>query len=350
MIRITRYFNRVSLILAILLLVGLYLPAEETRAPIQNNDFYDNNEFHALRGLEIEVGGEIVNPGKVDVSRLALRCLNVSEAVLAKGKQTFVGSYTYRGYSLFDILKERYLDKKNRREFPSIIDLLVRVENKQGEKVVLSWGEIFYPTALHRIIVAVQVARIIPSKTGERWPLPRQAKLVCGDDLFADRNIKNPSKITVFSAPLHFKVRRNLKPLYSGSIDVYAGKKKVGVIDKLAEQLPVMTYPSVFYGRGKGFHGIRYFEGRLLKSVLAEYAHLDRENVRRGYWVVSAADGYRVAITFAELFNRSDHKEFLIYDTGAGQDTGRFKLFPSADFFSDRAVKAVTGIYFMHIK
>jgi hypothetical protein len=316
----------------------------------ENNDFYDNNEFHTLQGFDIEVVGEIVNPGKVDVSRLPLRSLNVSEAVLAKGKQTFIGSYTYRGYSLFDILKERYLDKKNKREFSPIIDLLVKVENKQGDKVVLSWGEIFYPAALHRIIAAVQVARIIPSKTGERWPLPRQARLVCGDDLFADRNIDNPSKITVFSVPLHFKVRRHLNPLYSGRIDVFAGKKKIDVIEKLGEQLPVRAYPSVFYGRGRGFHGIRYFEGKLLKAVLAEYADLDRENVRRGYWVVSAADGYRVAITFAELFNRSDQKEFLIYDTGAGRDTGRFKLFPPADFFSDRAVKAVSGIYFMHIK
>ncbi len=333
----------------ILLLAGIYLPAEETQEPIQNNDFYDNNEFHTLRGLDVEVGGEIVNPGKVDFSRLPLRSLNVSEAVLAGGKQTFVGSYTYRGYSLFDILKERVLDKKNKQEFSPIIDLLVKVENRQGDKVVLSWGEIFYPAALHRIIVAAQVARIIPAKTGEMWPLPRQAKLVCGDDLFADRNIENPSKITVFSAPLHFKVRRNLKPLYSGKIGVYSGERKIGIIEKLADKLPVRTYPSVFYGRGKGFHGIRYFEGKLLKSVLAEYAGLDRKNVRRGYWVISAVDGYRVAITFAELFNRSDQKEFLICDTGAGKDTGRFKLFPSADFFSDRAVKAIAGIYFMRI-
>lgn len=315
----------------------------------ENNDFYDNNEFKALQGVDIEVVGEIVNPGKVDLTLMPLRSVNVSEAILAEKEQKFIGSYTYRGYSLFDILKERYLDKKNKKEFPPIIDLLVKVENRQGDKVIVSWGEIFYPTALHRIIIVTQAARIVPSKTKEMWPLPRKTKLVCADDLFTNRYIEHPSRITVFSASLHFKVDQGLKPLYSSSFDIYSGEERLANIDKLDKDLPSRSNPSVFYGRGKGYHGIRSFEGKLLKSLLAEYITLDPQNIMTGYWVVSAADGYRVTVSFAELCNRSDQKEFLIYDIGSGRDSGRFKLFPAADFFSDRAVKAISGIHFRRI-
>ncbi len=315
----------------------------------ENNDFYDNTPFIAMEGIDIEVAGEVVNPGKVDFKQLPLRTLNVSEAVVTKDGQKFVGSYTYRGYSLFDIIKERFVDKKNEKEFESIIDLLVSVENKQGGRVVLSWGEIYYPTALHRILVATEVARIVPSRTKEQWPLPRKAKLVCGNDLFANRNIESPAKITVFALPMSFKVDRGLDPLYSGAIAVYKNGEKAGSIEELDKGLSEREYPSVFYGRGKGFHGIKNFKGNMLRQVLAQYMDVNDTNLQKVYLAVAAADGYRVAISFAELFNRNDQAEFLIYATQKNEDAGRFKLFPAPDFFSDRAVKAISSIHFLTV-
>ena len=79
--------------------------------------------------------------------------------------------------------------KKHQAGFRSIIDLMVAVENAAGEKVVLSWGEIYYPSALHRILIADRVAPIIPSETKENWPLPDAMKLVCGNDLVSERGI-----------------------------------------------------------------------------------------------------------------------------------------------------------------
>lgn len=319
-------------------------------AQTENNDFYDNNPFVKLEGGDIEVVGEIVKSGKVNLKDLPLRTVNVSEAVLAKEGQKFVGSYTYRGYSLFDIIKERFVDKKNEKEFGSIIDLMVSVENKNGEKVVFSWGEIYYPTVLHRIIVATEATRIIPSKTKEMWPLPTKVKLVCGNDLFSNRNIDIPSKITVFSVPMSFKVDRKLSPLYSETIAVFKDGKQVGTIGEFSEKTPQRVFPSVFYGRGRGFHGIKYFKGAMLRDLLADYVKVDDATLKTQYLAVAAADGYRVAISVGELINRNDQAVFLLVDVGNGKDGGRFKIFPAPDFFSDRAVKAISSIHFLTIE
>lgn len=331
--------------LCVLLVSSLMLFPAQT----ENNDFYDNTPFVKLNGCEIEVTGEIVKSGTVNVKDLPLRTVNVSEAVLTASGQKFVGSYTYRGYSLFDIIKESFVDKKNEKEFGSIIDLMVSVENKSGDKVVLSWGEIYYPTVLHRILVATEVARIIPSKTKEKWPLPQKAKLVCGNDLFANRNIEMPAKITVFSVPMSFKVDRHLSPLYSESIAVFKDGKKVGVVSQLEKKLQQRVYPSVFYGRGRGFHGIKHFKGAMLREVLADYLTVDADAVKKVYLAVAAADGYRVAISAAELFNRNDQAEFLLVPLDKEEKGGLFKIFPAPDFFSDRAVKAIASIHFLTI-
>lgn len=330
------------------LTIVLCLPLFSVRE--KNNDFYDNTPSIQLKGPDIEVKGEISNPGKVDFSELPLRSLIVREAVFQDEKQVFIGSYRYQGYSLFDILKERFVDKRNKEEFGSVIDLLVVVENTRGEKTVFSWGEIYYPSVLHRIIVATRVSRIIPSKTKEKWPLPEKIKLVCANDMMSERNLENPIKITVYSSPLSFKIRRNLKTRYSGKMNVIQNHHKRIEIDHLDENLEGRTYPSVFYGRGRGFHGIQFFKGKLLKSLLHQTVAFNRKNIRSGYFVVSAVDGYRVVISFSELFNRNDQVDFLIIDKGEGSKKGRFRLFPAPDFFSDRAVHTIDSIFFRQIK
>ena len=273
----------------------------------ENNDFYDNTPEKKLAGsLKIEVVGEVANPGPVDLGTLPRRSIIIREASLAKGEIAFIGSYRYDGYSLFDILKEKIVAKKNQAEFKSIIDLLVVVEDQKGEKVVLSWGEIYYPTALHRILIADRVAPIIPSETKENWPLPERTKLVCGNDLISERNIENPVKITVFSAALSFPSRKGLKPLYAPGFQVYSGKGEAAVFNMAQANIEKRVYPSVFYGRGKGFHGINFFSGILLKDTLRNFFAANRESLQRGYVIAAAIDGYRVAMSCSELFNRND--------------------------------------------
>ena len=326
----------------VLLALALACPAQE------NNDFYDDTPVKNLPGiLSIEVLGEVADPGTVNLENLPRRSLIVREARLEKGEISFIGSYRYDGYSLFDILKEKVVAKKNQVEFNSIIDLLVAVENANGDKVILSWGEIYYPNTLHRILIADRVAPIIPSKTKENWPLPDAMKLVCGNDQISERNIKSPTRITVFSAPLSFPGKKGQTPLYAANFPVLRPGAQPVAFAAAKTKAEQRVYPSVFYGRGKGFHGIQYFSGSLLKEALKKYVTLDSETLRRGYLVAASVDGYRITMSYSELFNRNDQCEFLLIDRGKDPDGGRYTIFPAPDFFSDRAVKAVSAIQFV---
>jgi len=70
---------------------------------------------------------------------------------------------------------------------------------------------------------------------------------------------------------------------------------------------------------------------------------LNEELAAKGYAVLVGDDGYRAVYSLSELFNRNDFQEVLLYDQG-NKDGGRFAVFASMDFFSDRAVKALKEI------
>ena len=164
----------------------------------QTNDFYDDAPTVKLKGsTKILVTGELQKDVTIDVTRLPKHSITVKETTLTEGKVGFTGAYRYDGYSIYDILDGVLLKKKNEAEFPPIIDLYVEITNDRGESVVFSWGEIYYPVNRHRLIIATSVARIVPSKAKDLWPLPAETKIVAGNDLITSRNISNPVKITV---------------------------------------------------------------------------------------------------------------------------------------------------------
>jgi hypothetical protein len=311
----------------------------------QTNDFYDDAETFDLKGnTTIEIAGEVSNPGKVDITTLEKRSLIIKEAFLEADSNRFLGAYRYDGFSLYDILNPFILKKKNEPEFPPIIDIYVEIEDDKGHKVTLSWGEIYYPIHRHEIIIATQVARIVPSKTKDLWPLPESVKLVVGHDLVTERNISNPVRITVRSASVSYPINRDMKPLFSERITISDGGSKTGEIAGISGVAGKLKYESVFYGRGRGIHSTTPFHGYLLKEILAPYFKADRELLRSGCFVIGSLDGYRCVYTFSEIFNRNDQAEVLLIEDIDNEDGGAYRLFPAGDFFSDRAVKAVSEI------
>ncbi len=312
------------------------------------NNFYDNVETLNLPVSTIIVEGEIANPGPVDLSSLPMRSVIVKEALPdTDGGNRFTGAFRYDGYSLLDILNSRVLEKANATEFEPIIDLYVEVENSNGEKVVFSWGEIYYPNNLHRIMVATRVARIVPSKTNELWELPVQAKIVAGNDLLTSRNISDPVRITVKSYPKSFETVKGMSPMHSESFKVYGvDDKLLAEIKELPSSLTRQTFNTIFYGRGRGIHSTTPFNGVMVKELLTDYYPQRKESLMKGLLCVVAADGYRMAVTWSELFNRNDQQEMLLIEDTNGEDGGRFRFFPACDFFSDRAIKSVKGIYY----
>ncbi|MRR09971.1 hypothetical protein EG831_07865 [bacterium] len=308
------------------------------------NDFYDDAPTADLGRPRLIVNGEVADPGPIDLSRMPLRSAIVKETRLTGDTAAFVGAYRYDGYSLYDILDRCVVRKKNEQEFPRAIDVFVVVSNAAGDQVVLSWGEIYYPNDRHRILVATRVARIVPSKTKDLWPLPRRSRLVVGPDLVSDRNIDEPTTITVRSYPRSFPPAGETSNLHSPVIHVYHAGSVEDSITAGQRFGTMAEYPTVFYGRGKGIHGISRFRGAPLKSLLAASWSSSVASLRRGLVTVAALDGYRSVFTYAEIFNRNDQNEVLLVPRAAGQEGGAYSLFAPADFFSDRAVKAVTEI------
>jgi hypothetical protein len=311
----------------------------------RNNNFYDNADTYALPGGTIMVEGEIENPGPVKLAGLGKHSVIVKEALLGDdGKNHFTGAYRFDGYSLFDILSSRILKKKNKEEFSPVIDLYVVLENDQGEKVVLSWGEIFYPNNMHKCIVATEVTRIVPGKTGDLWPLPSQRKLVVGNDLLGERNISNPVKITIKTPSRSIPVNKGINPLFSPVIKVRSGTSETGVIDQLGLKASWVTFNTIFYGRGRGIHSTTPFTGVMLKDLLEPFIKPDHLNLRNTMIVIAGLDGYRAVFSLSEVMNRNDQEEVLLVPFNGNEEGGRYRVFPAGDFFSDRAVKAVSEI------
>ena len=315
------------------------------------NDFYDNEVTHNLVGKDVEVLGEVANPGKVYFSKLPLRSVIIKEAELKDNNEiAFVGAYRYDGYSIYDILNERILQKANQEEFPPIVDLYVEISNDKGESVLLSWGELYYPANRYKIILATKVMHIVPSKSKDLWPLPTETKLIVGTDLITERNISNPTKIIVKSLDGKFKIQKNLKPLFSKDLKIYEQNNLIETLTQLPKNVKQETYSTIFYGRGRGIHSTSDFIGCELKNILKNNFKITKKNIQNGMFTVVGKDGYRAAYTFSEIMNRNDQAEVLLIDKNNYENAGRFSLFPSADFFSDRAIKALSEIHFKTIK
>ncbi len=312
------------------------------------NNFYDNVETFSLPLNDLYIDGEISNPGIVDLEKITKRSVIVKEALLDEdGGNKFTGAFRYDGYSLMDILDKAKIHKSNAEEFQPVIDLYVEIENASGEKAIFSWGEIYYPNNLHKIILASGVARIVPSKTKDLWVLPKTSKLVCGNDLVTERNIKSPTKITVRSYPESFKTVKGMSPMYSEGFSVTTVEKESFKVTEFESGFNLNTYNTIFYGRGRGIHSTTPFKGVLLKSMFEKYFPSTKENLMTGLFCFSGKDGYRITVSFSELFNRNDQQEFLIVKTAPGEDGGLFRLFPACDFFSDRAIKSLSEVHFI---
>jgi hypothetical protein len=329
----------------IIIMIIFSLFTQTGKSQEATNDFYDDAETFNLKGSTvIRIAGEIGNPGETDITQHQLRSLIIKEALADGASNKFIGAYRYDGYSLYDILNNIILRKKNETEFSPIIDIYVKVENDRGESVVISWGEIYYPGHRHEIIIATKVARIVPSKTKDMWPLPEETKLIVGSDLLTERNISNPVIITIYSAAASYPVNRNLNPLYSPNFKIYNGDDFLAEIATSPVSAQKAEYETIFYGRGRGIHSTTPFNGCLLKDVLQPYFSIDSKNLRKGIFIFAAADGYRCVFTFSEIFNRNDQAEVLLVEDQKDEDGGVFRIFPAADFFSDRAVKAMSEI------
>lgn len=315
------------------------------------NNFFDNAEIHSLSLPEITVEGEIRNPGKVDFSNIPVSTVIVKESVIKGDTLSFIGAYRYDGYSLVNILDGYLPEKRNADVFPPQVDLYVVIENDKNEKVVFSWGEIYYPNQQNNIILATKVMRIIPEKTGELWPLPHLNKMVCVNDLASERNISNPVKITIKSYQNDtITIVKAKNPVFSSYLTLYNEGNLIAKMNSYPERIAFKTIHHIFYGKGRGLHSTKPYNGIGLGDWLKGQIPFTSSAIRNGLVVVVSDDGYRSVFTYSELCNRNDNAEAILNYSNQNKNGGAFRLLAGFDFFSDRAVKSVRDIFYIDIK
>ena len=123
---------------------------------------------------------------------------------------------------------------------------------------------------------------------------PKQASLVCGNDLVTERNIQAPAKITVRSYPESFKTVKGMSPMFSEGFSIFISKKESVKVTEFGSGLNVNTYNTIFYGRGRGIHSTTPFEGVFLKSMIEKYFPATKENLMAGMFCFAGKDGYRM--------------------------------------------------------
>ncbi len=308
------------------------------------NDFFDNEPTFELAGPQvIVIEGEVGAAVSIDLKSLPQRSLIIKETQLRDGEAVFTGAYRYDGASLFDILKGVKVQKKNTEEFNPVIDQYVVIYGASGDSVVFSWGEIYYPVQLHQILIAVNVSRIVPSKSKNQWPLPETTRIIAGNDLVTERNISEPDKIIIRSVGISYKVDRSVK-LWAPEMVLTGFDNHPVVLSKLPPGLQMQNLDQVFYGRGMGIHGITQFRGAWLKDLLVDKLPVTSDRIKSGLFVIAAVDGYRCSMTYSELMNRNDQAGVILMDENNFEQAGKFSCVFGADFFSDRAIKAITEI------
>ncbi len=318
------------------------------------NSLYHQTEEVLMKTGKLKVAGEVKQGGMVDFSKHYKREVFVKESLINRANEPeFTGAFRYSGYSLFDLLNEFILTKKNSAEFRPEIDVYIIIENDKGESVAFSWSEIFHTMNPHQVIIATESAPIKPHRKEVSYPVSHVWKVVASNDLFTFRNLENPVMITVCSFDKkQYPINRDLEKVYSSELKVvfedidqiYSGKNFF--IQQPIAKDKLRRYHSTFYGMGMGYHPKPIFDGIMLHEVIQDSVELfDSQLIRQGLVCFAAEDGYRTIFSYSELFNRADQAFPMLSVTENDDDGGYFRIYMPTDFYADRSVKALKEIY-----
>ncbi|MBN1627107.1 MAG: hypothetical protein JW944_11335 [Deltaproteobacteria bacterium] len=269
---------------------------------------------------------------------------------------TFRGVFYYQGVTLRNLLDTAIIEKKD-KSFSKHIDMAIKIRNREGKEVVLSWGEIYYRNS-GDIIVATSAAPIMPHKScaschessfykpymdqlsrGIEFP-----KLVVGSDGYSDRCLEGIVSIEVIDPPQNKGVTGDSSAELSTPSFKITGivKNEMTVTDVSKYQDKEMEV--IFVGEGKGFHGIRDYSGASLYALLDD-AGIDYDLTTAIQ--VSAPDGYRSLFSYGEIFLNRDKESIFVADIEDGKaikEGGKFFLIPTDDIMADRDVKSIKEI------
>ncbi len=292
-----------------------------------------------------------------DLSRLATARVKYND-VTTDGK--FHGVFWLQGAPLRSLLELAQVSKPS-GGFPKRVDLALKVRDRSGKQVVLSWGEVFYKNP-GEAILAVAAQPVMPHKNCAACHTPEEyqprmkqlerrvglPKLVLTSDTAGDRSLEDVVSIEVVD-PLMLPEGPRPKQLYSPTLTIKGADGKQTKLDKLPA-LPRFEVLARQFGEGKGYHGSHRFSGVSLAALL------DKLGVKGGVntaFVISSPDHYRSLISWGELYLGPLGQRIMVADRTGGQpieENGRFEIVLPDDLWADRWVKAPAVLQAVDLK
>lgn len=270
-------------------------------------------------------------------------------------KKSFHGVFTTQGVPLKNLLETALVEKESSR-YNKPVDLAIVVRDKDGRKVTLSWGEVFYRNPAD-VTIAYAATPVMPHhqncgschSSGFTKPAMDQLsrnvclpKLVMARDFDSDRSLEGIVSIEVVD--LHPKVGTTKKSETASTRIVISGATPNPVMIADLTPLPRTVATTNIVGDGRGFHGRHTYEGVSLSDLLTA---VGAQPDLRSVVTVSAVDGYRSLVSWGELVLSPEGRKIIIADSENGlpiEKDGKFALVLPDDLAADRDVKMVDRI------
>jgi hypothetical protein len=219
----------------------------------------------------------------------------IPERVRDRKDEEKVFQKTFRGVLLRDILWKAGLKYKRKWE-PGVF---IQVVNKDGRKIVFSFGEIFYSSIGRSVLIAY-----------EHWDLPCAPTLVVATDIHDGRMMADLREIKVSRVDVELlayddqEKKKVRPPSTEFTFTDEAGKIQRTLKPADLKALPKIHIPAaVMIGECEGFHGIHDLDGVPLSVLLKKYTAVPDPAPYDRYVLITSDDGYCATYSFGELFN-----------------------------------------------
>lgn len=325
--------------------------------------------------------GAFAKPGVLDVHTLKGLPKYRRLLKIATADGQYRCSMEVEGYALRDVLERRVL-KKQEDGFNRPLDLYVTVKGRQGEQALFSHGETFLSADEGPLLVekarlllpthhdpmagkndptvllngagrqAVSLKACASCHEGPKPPalsLPKGWLLVAPQDAFGGRFVEDVTEIALLQVGTSVKDARATSRDARVEAPAVIGPDGQGFplgIERF-QLLPRSGAQDATFGLGRGFHGLKTWEGAPLEALLRPLLPPGTDP-RKTYVVVTSEDGYRAVYSGSEVFAAAPGKGVLLVDRKdgkpLGKGEGRYSTLARTDFYLDRDVRMVKEI------
>jgi siroheme synthase len=270
----------------------------------------------------LSIGGAVRQPFNLtsdDLANLGQAEVKLTEVTKNAG---FNGTFVYRGVSLRTLLTMATV-RKEVEGYSKSIDLAILVRNRDGKTAALSWGEVFYRNP-GDVIIATSAAPVTPGamsscnechgpevyqpgldKLGRRIGFP---KLVISTDFYTDRCLEDVVHIEVIDLRKEEERKQEGQRPASSRFTITGSSREAKAFTSLAGY-PRTSVAMKEVGSGRGYHGIKVYEGVPLKDLVPK---VEGEGAMDKVLLVTSTDGYRSLLSYGELFFSSLGERVII--------------------------------------